>query len=187
MILVAAVLTLAALTFCLIMSTGLPRKHVGFAERVRAELAVNSAAVIVWPLIALSVARLLPSLNFTWFAIAYVIVFAYLVLEISPPLSDSKSLYSEETSDAWFQRSQQISTVIFSVGMLLLAQKHDSLVRAVAPIVFGSLLLCVLPCIPTISTRRGMSKLASVNALQKVSVTLSGGLLVLALAACMQF
>ena len=71
------------------------------------------------------------------------------------------------------------------MGTLLVSQKNEALVKTVAPLIFLSLLFVVLPSLATGAAAKQRAKNDPYfAAIQRVSLTMGGGVLLLSLAQC---
>lgn len=157
------------------------------ARRVAARLEVYVAGAALWPALVLHLCHSgAAGSRCSWlYLFAGALVLAYLTQEVSALSNYSGPLCEFDHSDLFYQRSTQISTVAFAVGTLLVSQKDEELARRVTPLVFLALALCVFSSVPSASARNRPKANASINALQKLTVSYSAGILCLAVVFCL--
>jgi hypothetical protein len=188
---VAALLVLAIALFCTIKVHGLggerARRACRVTKQLRSKAAVFLAGVALWP--ALFLLTVDETRIGVGVSIAFLVVMVYLVMELQPPKNYSGKLDGlDGPAEIVLDRGAQITAGAFALGTLLLSQKDTNLARLVAPLLFLALFLALAPSLAVGQTaRRHLTTAPFLSAVQKLSVSFSGGLLCVALAMCLDF
>lgn len=176
--------TVAACAVYAILQSHFQDLHEAAARRKADRLAVNAAACLLWPAIALVILSTVPGSAGVTTQLTCLVVLLYLVLDVRALANYVGSLTEYQGAETLGERATQISTAAFAAGTLLLSAGGQDVVERVAPFVFLALLLCVVSGVPSGSARRGITRRAIWDSAQRVAMAFAAGLLALAIAVC---
>lgn len=155
------------------------------ARRLCTKTCVFLAGVLLWPALFVLVGGGLDERR-PLVLLAFFVVLGYIGLELRAPYGYTGSVEGiDGSSEIFFERGTQVTTVAFALGTLLVSQKDAELARLVAPLVFLALFFAVIPSLAVGQTaRRHFNSNPALGSVQRLTLSFAAGLLCVSLAVC---
>jgi hypothetical protein len=156
------------------------------AQRIAARIEVFVAGAILWPALVIYFCSPVLSQGKELYFLTGVIVLAYLTQEVGAVHTFCGPVIEfDNSSDMFYQRAVQVSTVAFAIGTILMSQANAQLAKKVTPLLFLGLILCLFAIVPTASARNRPDASPALNAIQRLTISYSAGILCLVISYCL--